>query len=469
MNKMIDYEQETNERLTYLAYLNDFAKAGSSIASLPQNYKEELQHCKICYGKGIDEEKECLPLDIISAVSNEIKATFDHLDAVETTKIHVDTSRKLILSMQQTYETEGRRNREFLNIINPLLALTETMDVATVYEIRKNYGPDGYKTVPVEDNKNALIAIFEGKLEIGCCGDPSLQACFDYSKYCGQMAAAGIDGHYPCLLLTLAGCQVTVSLALVAKTIFVCPLIDALLFQGLDRVQKGAKVLASIEKAMNRLVQYYNHNEWMQPENSLLSLPFYIHINMKGVQTRIHYTQNLKLQPCQSYVFLAEIEGTRQKIVVKFTRHYCEQAHQLLSDHHYAPTLHSVQQISDEWKMVVMDYIPDSLSYFRLYSRISNPTKIIFRNQLLDIVNILHHHGYAHGDLRRPNVLLVNTDEPRVYIIDYDWCGPIGNVLYPDNIDLGQFPWIQTTDLPLATQEHDTMAIQNIIKDFHIE
>lgn len=458
---LIDLDTEQNNRLEYLAFLNSFEATGSSVVSSSQYYREELIHCKICYGKGlVKEEKECLPLELASKVSKDVKDIFDNLDHAEITKQHRETSHNIILEMQKPFLKEETRNHEFLSIIQPLLDIQETTDTPSVFKIRKNSGPDGFKTTSSVNNP-AVICIFEGKLEIGHCGDPTLQACFDYSKCCGKMAETDIDGHYPCLLLTLAGCQMTVSLAIVSKTVVVYPIIDAFLFQGNDRVIKGAKILSCIEKSLNRINQYYQTKEWLQ--QSLFSIPFINSTIVNGTSTSFQYKKCIKIQPQESYVYLAESNETLQKFIVKFTRRYCEQAHQLLTDHNYAPILHNIQQFGTEWKMIVMNYIPNPLNYFRLYSKIENTVKRNFHQQLQEIIQILHSNGFLHGDLRRPNILLTIDPEPRIFVIDFDWCGPIGTVTYPENIDLGNFPWILVEHLPWATTKHDEEAIQDII------
>jgi hypothetical protein len=53
--------------------------------------------------------------------------------------------------------------------------------------------------------EKAVILLFEGKHQQGYSGDPQCQCILDYSKYCGHMAANGIDGDYPCLIVSLAG------------------------------------------------------------------------------------------------------------------------------------------------------------------------------------------------------------------------------------------------------------------------
>lgn len=201
---------------------------------------------------------------------------------------------------------------------------------------------------------------------------------------------------------------------------------------------------------------------------TLFSVPFLYSAVVHGVSVLFQYKECLKIKPQESYVYLVETTNTQEQFIVKFTRRYCEQVHQLMANHHYAPCLHSVQQISAEWKMIVMDYIPHYLNYFRIFNKVDNDLKTTFRQQLLEILDILHRNNYLHGDLRRPNILLTLDPDPHVYVIDFDWSGTIGTVAYPDNIDLGNFPWVLVEDLPWVTIKHDTEAIHNIIDYFRI-
>jgi serine/threonine protein kinase len=61
-------------------------------------------------------------------------------------------------------------------------------------------------------------------------------------------------------------------------------------------------------------------------------------------------------------------------------------------------------------QMVVMDYIATAPT---------PPTDA--RQQLHDVLSILHAAGYAFGDLREPNVLF--DKDNKIKLIDFNWCG----------------------------------------------
>ena len=51
-------------------------------------------------------------------------------------------------------------------------------------------------------------------------------------------------------------------------------------------------------------------------------------------------------------------------LIVKFTKHYCEDAHQLLAENGLAPLLYGVEVHHGGWKMIIME----SISWQTLHS-----------------------------------------------------------------------------------------------------
>eukprot|EP00981_Chlorochromonas_danica_P014408 scaffold7939_cov189-Ochromonas_danica.AAC.3 len=88
-------------------------------------------------------------------------------------------------------------------------------------------------------------------------------------------------------------------------------------------------------------------------------------------------------------------------------------------------------------------------------------------DDLTQAVDLLHRLGFVHGDLREPNILLTNTEHGiHVWLIDFDFAGPIGEARYPMDLDLDNFPWLEESDLGnLITVDHDMAALKYYAKD----
>src|SRR5690606_36807916 len=60
-------------------------------------------------------------------------------------------------------------------------------------------------------------------------------------------------------------------------------------------------------------------------------------------------------------------------------------------------------------------------------------------------LNLLHSYGFVHGDFRDTNIVYASEGtEPQLYVLDFDWCGHIGEATYPP-IELNpEIPWHET-------------------------
>lgn len=158
--------------------------------------------------------------------------------------------------------------------------------------------------------------------------------------------------------------------------------------------------------------------------------------------------------------FLVEVKS-RAKIVVKFVERYGVDAHRILADAGYAPKLLHFGSAFPGivgYKgafMVVMEYVEgtnaDSLTEDAYHG-------------LRNAVDILHQAGFVHGDIRIPNVLLSRSG--RVKIIDFDWAGKDGEVMYPSDLSMN-INWhpdvLEQTKLVPIQQTHDQFMLQQLL------
>ena len=139
-------------------------------------------------------------------------------------------------------------------------------------------------------------------------------------------------------------------------------------------------------------------------------------------------------------VFVAEPDKSTDQdpgtLCIKFTRRYSEDAHRFLAQLGYAPRLRAVMRLPGGWNMVVMDYS----NYKQLYESIlemSAELRCAITAKVLEVVQKLHDAGFVHGDLQSSNVLVESTskDVIKIHLIDFDWAGRQGEVVYPMGVN----------------------------------
>lgn len=145
-------------------------------------------------------------------------------------------------------------------------------------------------------------------------------------------------------------------------------------------------------------------------------------------------------------------------MVVKFASRYSREAHELLSNASppLAPRLwHCAREPSvNNLFVVVMDYVEHRWHAGEVLRM--NTAQI---ESLRLAVRMLHAAGLVFGDLRGPNVLLV---EDRVMLIDFNWAGKEGEAKYPGDILLP----LERTEIP-PIKWHPQVKRGGLIKQKH--
>ena len=207
------------------------------------------------------------------------------------------------------------------------------------------------------------------------------------------------------------------------------------------RVYHAAAVFFALRESLKQLKEFY------EEIGKSLKTP---HIPFSPTQTQTHprfypypnsfvvgdktfefqYLKPLKNAPaCETFLAKLKHSGKNEDlIVIKFVSRYGEGVHTFLADNEYAPKLRyygplpgappSPQRPKNApagmafgfMQMVVMDYIDP----------IGVPPANA-REQLGNVLILLHSHGYVFGDLREPNVLF--DAHQKIKLIDFNWCG----------------------------------------------
>ncbi|KAH9916962.1 uncharacterized protein BXZ73DRAFT_53557 [Epithele typhae] len=153
----------------------------------------------------------------------------------------------------------------------------------------------------------------------------------------------------------------------------------------------------------------------------------------------LEYTKRLTSGSPDEVVFRANIISAKSPepvgdVVVKFAPAYGIEGHKLLAERGLAPEVWY-----GEWEpvlgnfVVVMDFVPGNPCVEELMSKQAASVH--------DAVALLHEHDLVFGDLRPGNLIAV-AGEDRVVLIEFDWCGKVGEARYPRDINFNdRIPW----------------------------
>ena len=270
----------------------------------------------------------------------------------------------------------------------------------------------------------------------------------------------------PSILLAIEGPWLCVLGAIYHTTAVIEPLTD-FIFCGDRPIDAGkrivtlARLFVSLSKAHNTLRNYYENlqckiEDQSIPVNTSL-FPYRVTFPSEGGVVGITY---LQLLDEDKLVWIAET-SRNESVIVKFTQHYCTNAHELLAKVGLAPILYYADEegSTENRRMIVMQYVKGAVHI--------NNVPSIHRPQVFDqirrAVTLLHDNDFVFGDLRHPNIL-VTKDYQHVKIIDFDWCGKQGIARYPIGGVNREHPWPDGVETHgLIEKVHDEGWLQTLL------
>ena len=138
-------------------------------------------------------------------------------------------------------------------------------------------------------------------------------------------------------------------------------------------------------------------------------------------------------------VFIANT-GDGQKIVVKFTEVYNDAGHSLLAADGLAPPVLSCDRSTfSDFVMAIMGYVDGKQLFHRLFHRFLHETPSGVLSKVSEALKTPHANNLEFGDLRSPNILV--TGQYDIQLVDFDWCGKVGEGKYPADINLVDIQW----------------------------
>lgn len=142
--------------------------------------------------------------------------------------------------------------------------------------------------------------------------------------------------------------------------------------------------------------------------------------------------------------------------------------HRMMADVGFAPKLRYFGPIGfgenaisyGKLKMVVMEHVK-GLMLLDAFERKAVPAE--FPTHLRQAIAHLHDAGFVYGDLREPTILVTPGDKVAVRLIDFDWAGKDGEVVYLISILPGVRWPTGVVGLTPIEKQHDLSNLARII------
>ncbi|KAH9949162.1 hypothetical protein B0H21DRAFT_820351 [Amylocystis lapponica] len=314
--------------------------------------------------------------------------------------------------------------------------------------------PDGaVSSVETPDGFLIITAIHEVKLEIGDGGsDPIAQGECDYAAVYSSNEARPIREVCccPAFIVGMAGPNIIVSGAVFVDQLVAQTLTDYI--SVVPRPSHDARAMTGAPRSTMQAIKIYpppappaagvvgGHRPFrgstaggrILNTPSMISPHFTRYRDDSGKEVVLTYKTRLIPDVSMKAVFLVEAKSGSETatVVVKFAYEYNREAHNLLAtaSPQQAPKLrYCAYEASVRMQVVVMDYVEGR----EVDDVLTQPAHI---ESLRRALKTLHASNFVFGDLRAPNVLIVDD---RVVLIDFDWCGKAGEARYPSDIALG--------------------------------
>ncbi|KAJ2913992.1 hypothetical protein MD484_g6413, partial [Candolleomyces efflorescens] len=362
-------------------------------------------------------------------------------EAIEPPQDILDSTIKLMNASSRIVTSEGGRQPTthdlLMKILNSTATQTAPFNISssddTVEHIRE--GP----TLPGA----AALVVIEERGELGTSGEGSVQGSFSYLQHWTDPELKDLmeASFCPSFIISIAGPWLVVLGAVLTSNAVVQRLTNYV-WLGHSRViddiatKRVARVFTALRQSVAQLKSFYQTLSPLPHANDRFFPLARTYVEDHSSQViSFRYTKPLKLADPSCMAFLAETSSGR-RVVVKFVERYGAEAHQLLADAGQAPALlyygkiwHNDQFARDGCyprKMVVMEYLCGET--------VEGMASSATREAVLKAVQHLHGNGFVHGDICRPNIIIVDgtgDEGSRVRILDFDWAEREGKARYP--------------------------------------
>lgn len=187
-----------------------------------------------------------------------------------------------------------------------------------------------------------------------------------------------------------------------------------------------ARALAGVKRAVEYVKKLYPGGQISPQESFSHGYPYPWMYNDLKTNEPHTFTYD-SIQPYENRLLFCVRLANNAKLYVKFVKRYGKQAHEFCAERGRAPKLFGFKQLEGGWFMVVMECLQDFHGW-------DNEPKAA-QESLRVFISEYHRNGFVHGDLRRPNILISNSDCTDFKLIDFDWAGQYGAAHYPSMLN----------------------------------
>lgn len=315
---------------------------------------------------------------------------------------------------------------------------------------------------PSAANRMAAVLVeYEADMAIGNC-TPVEQSIGYYIQCFRHLAVFARERSIcPSLLISVVGPYMSVSFAAHCQHVVIDPATPfmplLMLPHDVDTMMQVARMLKAIKNCAERLTVHYRGLPALAlsaDELEQLRYPYKrSFVGSNGASCNYKYLRQLG----KRLVFEAEVTAVEAgavvqvgaHILVKFTRTYCSATHRVCEalTPSAAPRLYAETVMPGGWICVVMEFIADARHFV---AKQGGPAAV----DLTRAVSALHESDFVHGDLREQNILV---RDDRVFILDFDWSGTVGQLTYPPFMNHVDVTWADDAGylMPLK-KSHDT-------------
>ena len=293
------------------------------------------------------------------------------------------------------------------------------------------------------------VIIVEVKNEIGTGGaDPFFQATEYYRHFIAYKGLwTFLDELFPCFIITVTGAKIFFSGAVYTQGV-TTESFGALEVDFHDTNNHNydmlARYLTALEIAYQTLKTRYSNARDPPEVRTLLGLPLLPETDRKHIEDAFPYPRSfvhaetreerkfeyVKAFEEKPFVFKARTDND-QLVCIKFVRRYGTKVYKWCVKKGFAPELLESRVLDGGWIMIVMEFLGNTWKEFA-YEADKQQQKL--HKSIASFVENLGGERMVHGDIRERNIMV--NDTAGFKLIDFDWAGMEGEVLYPSDINL---------------------------------
>ncbi|PKC57638.1 hypothetical protein RhiirA1_352806 [Rhizophagus irregularis] len=442
-----------------------------SVAANPENFFRTQETDPILNGRPLCNTGP--PITLYNKVFSKFLDDFSNVN-LKIPSDFLSWTEELILAATNGYGDEEERNEAIRGKFSEKFS---TMLLIEYGKKKQKCKSDGMIVTEV-NLINAYLGILEGKNEIGTAkNDPTIQGAIYYRDYWSQSNVDQIRDFccVPTFIIGMAGPWFCILGGVFLSRVVIQPLTDfiplTINLRVSDQVKRISRLFYSLLLAIKELREFYHNLKQEETETEQRFFPCIRHYKIGEIVHHFTYLCGLLDDHTRTIWKAKRADG--KLIVVKFASKYNIQGHNICAEHNLAPQL--LYSSDDEevkalggFKMVIMEYIcgiPLDQKYLKDEIKPQSCVSII--EDVKKAIDLLHEKDFVFGDLRAPNVLIVDTnDGQRAVLVDFDWCGKDKLDEYPSSMNKKiQWP-IGAEPCALLQKEHDLYWITTLLTDY---